>query len=880
MSAIDATAFPSGRWRARFIWCETPRIDNDPGVALRRVAATDAVTACFRRSFDLDAVPVSVPARVSADSRYALFVNGVEAARGPVRANGRRLHYDFVDLAPLLRPGRNAIAALVRYFGRANPWWAPVPATFQLGAGMFLFEANLGLAQAANPEAPSPRVASQQRAATDHEANPISEARSPVSRVASQQRAASFIRTDASWRTLRADAWQTRSSVGIGGLPIEIFDARALPSDWQQADFDDSQWEAARELAGNHLGFGGRHEPPLVPYGVPRPRPIAVLGCTRRDGAPIRVAHAAASEAQGDPVATVVGAMRNSQPDAAIALRWPLALDGDAETVRLVTVDFGEIVAGTVTLDVDAPAGARIDVAAAEFATDDGRLALDDERSGFRYIARGRDDRFETFQPLGFRYLGLAVHAEAPVVLRSVAMNERLHPRGVAAPGEAPFFECSDPVLNRIWAVGRRSVDLNSQDAYLDCPTREQRAWTGDMVVHQMVDFATHTDWRLACWNVELCASPRPDGMLPMAAGGDIEHHDASFIPDWALHWVRALHNIWRYTGDRERVAALMPIAEGVLRWFDPFADRDGLASDVTGWVIIDWSSVSVDGKSSVLNALWARALRDFAEIAAWLGDAGRARWARDRYDGLRRAFELFWDPERELYVDCAIGAERQRPASQHAQAAPLAAGLVPQHRVGRIVALLLDESREVHATWSRANGDSRTPGANERGVGGPYLVAGPPRPWWDVERGLVRAQPFFCYVVHDALAAAGCEAEIAAQCRRWEVLLERCATSWSETWYGGTVSHGWGSTPTRDLLVRTLGVGPAEPGFARARIAPRLGALAWARGAVPTPAGLLRVAVFADRIEVESPIPFDLDDGGRIASHPPGRHVFARGSQ
>ena len=79
---------------------------------------------------------------------------------------------------------------------------------------------------------------------------------------------------------------------------------------------------------------------------------------------------------------------------------------------------------------------------------------------------------------------------------------------------------------------------------------------------------------------------------------------------------------------------------------------------------------------------------------------------------------------------------------------------------------------------------------------------------------------------------------------------------------------------------MRTLGVGPAEPGFARARIAPRLGALAWARGAVPTPAGLLRVAVFADRIEVESPIPFDLDDGGRIASHPPGRHVFARGSQ
>ena len=828
MNEALAAAFPPGRWRGRFVWCEAPRIAAEPGSALTRRATTDSVTACFRRSLDLATVPACVPARVSADSRYALCVNGVEVSRGPVRANGRRLHYDLVDLAPLLRPGRNAIAALVRFFGRANPWWAPVPASFELGAGGFLFEAKLGDA---------------------------------------------WLVSDAEWRTLRADAWQALAAGGVGGMPIEIFDARELPADWQHTDFDDSAWQPARVLAVNHLGFGGRHEPPIAPYGALRPRPIALLASVPREGAPVRVARAATRSPQDDPVATVLGDMQDSQADDAVAVRWPLALACDGAAPHDVTIDFGEIVSGTVTLDLEAPAGARIDVAAAEFASADGRLDPDDERAGFRYLARGRDDRFETFQPLGFRFLGLSIRADATVLLRGAGVHERLHPREAG-----PFFECSDPVLNQIWSVGRRSVDLNSHDAYLDCPTREQRAWTGDMVVHQMVDFATHPDWRLACWNVELCASPRPDGMLPMAAGGDFEHFDSGFIPDWALHWVRALHNLWRYTGDRERVARLMPIAEGVLRWFEAFQADDGLASDVTGWVIIDWSSVSVDGKSSVLNALWARGLRDFAEIAEWLGDAGRARWARDRHARLRDAFELFWDPERALYVDCAICRERQRPVSQHAQAAPLAAGLVPQSRVARIVELLLDESREVHATWSRASGDARRPQPHEHGVGGPYLVAGPPPPWWDVEHGIVRAQPFFCYVVHDALAAAGCEDRIVAQCRRWEVLLERCATSWSETWYGGTVSHGWGSTPTRDLLVRTLGVGPAEPGFGRARVAPRLGPLAWARGAVPTPRGLLHVAVDAAQIEIESPVPFDLDCDGRTTSHPPGRHVFARG--
>jgi hypothetical protein len=132
---------------------------------------------------------------------------------------------------------------------------------------------------------------------------------------------------------------------------------------------------------------------------------------------------------------------------------------------------------------------------------------------------------------------------------------------------------------------------------------------------------------------------------------------------------------------------------------------------------------------------------------------------------------------------------------------------------------------------------------------------------------------------VHDALAEAGRAERVAAACRDWGALLARSETSWSETWFGGTVSHGWSSTPTRDLLVRSLGVGPAEPGFTRARVAPRLGDLDWARGAVPTPAGLLRVDCSGSRVEVDSPVPFELDLGdGAPSRHAPGRVSKVRG--
>ena len=44
------------------------------------------------------------------------------------------------------------------------------------------------------------------------------------------------------------------------------------------------------------------------------------------------------------------------------------------------------------------------------------------------------------------------------------------------------------------------------------------------------------------------------------------------------------------------------------------------------------------------------------------------------------------------------------------------------------------------------------------------------------------------------------------------------------ECWGWGTHVHGWSCTPTRDMIFYTLGVTPAEPGYTRARIAPRRG--------------------------------------------------------
>jgi len=629
--------------------------------------------------------------------------------------------------------------------------------------------------------------------------------------------------SDDRWTSTILSGWGgTRSSdlVHRGG---ELLDASSLPASWASPTDDDAvvSWPAARRLRPRVFGDSGRTVPPTHPVGPFGGRPIS------------------------RPV--------------------PVDIDLQPSSSGFVT---DRVVVGTLRVDVEGPVGSAVVIRAAERLDVDGEPDSADYDPSLIVTLDGSRRTIESVDLYGLT--GCVVVADESATVHGVSVRERLHPVIGGA-----RFSCSDPLLDEVWRVGRRTVSICSLDAYVDCPTREQRAWTGDSVVHQMVDLTTNDDWSLARWHPLLAASPRADGMLPMAVAGDVEASDMTIIPDWALHWVHSVWNLHRYVGDRDEVARLMPVAEGVLRWFLPFCDESGVPIDVPGWLIIDWSAVYSDGASSALAGLWGRSLLDFAEMADWLGDGGRAAWARSTHERLRAGFEQLWDPERGRYVDSAVGGVRRPMASQHGQAAAIVGGLVPTERLARLVAVLTDEAHLVHAAFSRTDGPS-DPGS-ETELGGSYLFTGHPEPWWNTDRLVVRAQPFFRYVVHDALVAAGRGDLIVSQLRDWQWLLDRCRTSWSETWYGGTTSHGWSSTPTRDLVQYVAGVRPDAPGFARAHIEPNLGDLDRVEVVTPTPYGQIRIEVDAGAVAVVTPVPARIVIDGRESRVPPGRHRVTR---
>ncbi len=73
----------------------------------------------FRKKLVYSGEP-AVTLKLTADSRYYLWVNGERIGFGPVRAYPEHYKYDVYDLTRLLKPGENVLCVLVNHFGEST----------------------------------------------------------------------------------------------------------------------------------------------------------------------------------------------------------------------------------------------------------------------------------------------------------------------------------------------------------------------------------------------------------------------------------------------------------------------------------------------------------------------------------------------------------------------------------------------------------------------------------------------------------------------------------------------------------------------------------------------------------------------------------------
>lgn len=114
-------------WKAKWIWLESEKSSKN-------------VWLCFNKKFSVTDTPEQLNAKIAAENKYWLYINGKSVVRegglkrGPTPTG---CYFDEVDIASYLVPGDNLVSVLVWYWGNEASY-----SSSDAGQGGLLFEAE------------------------------------------------------------------------------------------------------------------------------------------------------------------------------------------------------------------------------------------------------------------------------------------------------------------------------------------------------------------------------------------------------------------------------------------------------------------------------------------------------------------------------------------------------------------------------------------------------------------------------------------------------------------------------------------------------------------------------------------------------------------
>ncbi|HEX5808281.1 MAG TPA: glycoside hydrolase family 78 protein, partial [Anaerolineales bacterium] len=464
-------------------------------------------------------------------------------------------------------------------------------------------------------------------------------------------------------------------------------------------------------------------------------------------------------------------------------------------------LDFGQNLVGRLRLSVRGPAGHTVTLRHAEV-LENGELSTRPLRTAKaidRYILRG--EGIETWEPRftyhGFRFAEVENWPGElnPADIRAVVCHSDLERRG--------WFECSDPLINRLHENVLWSMRGNFFDIPTDCPQRDERlGWTGDLQIFSpAASFLHDTSGFLTSWLQDLAVEQRHyEGIVPPVVPNTINGPvlgaaawgDAAVIVPWVLYQ--------RYR-DRQILAAQFESMCAWVDWVATIAGEDRLWDE--GFQFGDWLDPATPPESPgdartdpylVATAYFARSAELVGQAAALLGFPEKETHYLSLASEIRRAFS------REYVTP----AGRLMNDTQTAYTLALEFGLLPDpgqrgHAAERLSALV------------RANG-------------------------YHIGTGFV-GTPLIC----DALCNAGDHAAayrllLQHECPSWLYPVTMGATTIWERWDSmlpdGSVNPGgmtsfnhYALGAVADWLHRIVGgLAPAEPGYRRIAVRPRPG--------------------------------------------------------
>ncbi|WP_146403779.1 glycoside hydrolase family 78 protein [Planctomycetes bacterium CA13] len=473
------------------------------------------------------------------------------------------------------------------------------------------------------------------------------------------------VATDKSWKVTGEGPIQEADL-----LMGESYDARNEMSGWSTADFDDSHWPqaiAAKDNGSITADFYQYRNPNGAGQGVTKVGTPCEFGFQKPKlesfpGLPVR--------------------MIEKIPSKKISRRGP------GEFI----FDLGQNFAGVIRLKVKGPKGQKIQIRYGEMLHPDGRLMTENLRKARAtdfYICNG-DPNGETYQPRftfhGFQYVELENFPGEPT-LDTVT--------GLVMHSDTPMtskFECSDPMVNRLYQNVLWTQRANFLELPTDCPQRDERmGWTGDAQAY-VATAAYNSDIGAfyTKWLRELMESQRPSGAFPGYAPFPFQHGQ-DFGTAWADAGVICPWTIWQVYGDTRVIEQCWEPMTRFMQW------RKTTSVDDLGIVHGNqWGDWLAQGASTPLDFIdtvyFAISSKMMSEMAEAIGRSDEAVQHGEQFEKTKAAFQAKY-----VQGDGSVNVN-----TQTAHALALFADLVPvdkREATGRHLAKMLAENGNHMAT-------------------------------------------------------------------------------------------------------------------------------------------------------------------------------------
>lgn len=587
----------------------------------------------FRKEIELAGEPYDGKIRISADTRYKLYVNDRLVEVGPSRGDNQVWFYDEINLIPYLKAGKNIIAvSVLRYPEEPTAGNHGMFRTFMPGLYM------VGKIEDMDGEEYDMTADSSWKCMID--------------------RSVCFYREEERFAPLIIHE-KARGNKEIFG--------------WKQEGYDDSHWKEARPYIKKSV-------PEAVSPGNLKPRTIPFMYRKKRQFQSLMSLDSKKSAA--------------TEEEWMDFLKGERKICIPAHTKMAVEIDAGEEMTGYMKLALLGGENAKLSILYSEAYVQDGFVGpekipvktdridkenghLDGYADYYHVEGMGVENQPEIYEPYWFRtfrFIRLSIETEEEdLIFQSLDYEETGYPLEISTK-----VMTSDKSLEPIWEISERTLRRCMHETYEDCPFYEQLQYIMDARTQILYTYAVSADDRLArkCMD-DLKRSQRYDGLLNCC----YPNCNTNVIPGFSIYYILIVYDHMMYFGDRNLVIDHMPAIAQILHYFERHLTKEGYVEKIGGinmearfWSFIDWAdewndtsgmpTAGLKGPLTMETLLYIYGLLHAAKLAEFLGRIEEAKQYLEAAKKAQQAVRKFCIGENGMIQD-GPGVEEY---SQHCQ--------------------------------------------------------------------------------------------------------------------------------------------------------------------------------------------------------------------